>query len=131
MLILLNVKNIIFILSMILLLSGCRDKFELNMERGEYYYNTGSLEQAILEYKKVINHYPTEVDQLKPKTIEMLANAHHNLAVILFKRGFQSEDSIEKALYLEQANSEAKLAYNLFPKDIYKKTWDNIKKIMK
>jgi len=120
-------KRIIFILALTLMLSGCRNSYELNMERGEYYYNLGAYENATLEYKSVVNHYPHDVGVLDENTIHMLANAHHNLAVIYLKRATQTEDSIRKSSFLEEANTEAKRAYNLYPKDAYKDTWDSIK----
>ena len=114
-----------------MLFTGCRNKTELTMERGEYFYNAGRLEEAILEYNKVINHYPSDASQLDYQNVKMLANAHHNLAVILFKRGYKSEDNIEKMSYLEKASTEAKRSYDLYPKDVYKQTWDKVQKAMK
>ena len=112
------------------MLYGCRNSYELSMERGEYYYNVGAYESATLEYKSVINHYPHDIGVLDEKIIHMLANAHHNLAVIYLKRSTQTEDPIKKSSFLEEANSEAKRAYNLYPKDAYKETWDSITAIM-
>ena len=111
------------------MLYGCRNSYELNMERGEYYYNVGAYESAALEYTSVVNHYPRDVGLLDEKTIHMLANAHHNLAVIHLKRATQTEDFIKKSSFLEKANAEAKQAYDLYPKDAYKNTWDSIKAI--
>ena len=119
-------KRTLFILTLFLLLYGCRNSYELSMERGEYYYNAGAYENATLEYKSVINHYPQNIGLLDEKTIHMLANAHHNLAVIYLKRSTQTEDGIKKASFLEEATAEAKRAYNLYPKDAYKETWDSI-----
>ena len=123
-------KRIILIITLFLMLSGCRNSYELSMERGEYYYNVGEYESATLEYKSVINHYPNNTGVLDQKTIHMLANAHHNLAVIFLKRSTQTEDSIKKSSFLDEANTEAKRAYNLYPKDAYKETWDSIQAIL-
>ena len=116
---------------MMILFSGCRDGAELTMERGEYFYSVGRLEEAILEYNKVINSFPSDSDNLSYENIKMLANAHHNLAVILFKRGYESQDGVEKISYLSKANAEAEKSYDLYPKDVYKQTWDKIQKAMK
>ena len=113
-----------------LLLFGCQSNTELSMERGEYFYSVGRLEDATLEYNRVISHYANN-RHLNPKRTKILANAHHNLAVVWFKRGHESEDSIEKMSYLGIANIEAKQAYYLHPKDVYKQTWDKIQKAMK
>ena len=108
-----------------LMITSCRSNAELSMERGEYFYQVGKLEEATLEYNKVIGHYGNR-SNLNDKNTKILANAHHNLAVIWFKRGYQSEDSVEKMSYLGIANMEAKRSYYLQPKDVYKETWDKI-----
>ena len=125
-----NMKNIILTASIMFLLFSCRSNVELSMERGEYFYNVDRLEDATLEYNKVINYY---ADNSSPnnKSIKILANAHHNLAVIWFKRGYQSEDATEKMSYLGIAGVEAKRSYYLHPKDLYKQTWDKIQKAIK
>ena len=125
-----NMKNIILTTSIMFLLFSCRSNVELNMERGEYFYNVDRLEDATLEYNKVINYYADD-SSLDNKSIKILANAHHNLAVIWFKRGYQSEDTIEKMSYLGIAGVEAKRSYYLHPKDLYKQTWDKIQKAIK
>ena len=114
-----------------MLFTGCRNNTELTMERGEYFYSVGRLEEATLEYNKVINQYPSDARLLGYQKVKMLANAHHNLAVILFKRGYESEDNIEKMSYLGKASAEAKRSYDLYPKDVYKQTWDKVQKAMK
>tara|TARA_B110000014_G_scaffold168133_1_gene119148 strand:- start:226 stop:615 length:390 start_codon:yes stop_codon:yes gene_type:complete len=118
----------ILILTAILIFNGCRDQSELSMERGEYYYSVDRFEDAVLEYTRVINSYPDDLSSFNSHTIEMIANAHHNLSVIMFKRGYKSEDKVEKKLYLNKAYSNAAKAYDLIPKDTYKKTWDKIQK---
>ena len=123
-------KNIILTTSIMFLLFSCRSNAELSMERGEYFYNVDRLEDATLEYNKVINYYADD-SSLDDKSIKILANAHHNLAVIWFKRGYQSEDAIEKMSYLGIAGVEAKRSYYLHPKDLYKQTWDKIQKAIK
>ena len=56
--------KITLILISFLLFNGCRDNSELSMERGEYYYSVNRLEDAVLEYTKVINSYRTHYHQL-------------------------------------------------------------------
>ena len=125
-----NMKNIILTILIMFLLCSCRSNAELSMERGEYFYNVDRLEEATLQYNKVINYYANDVN-LDDKSIKILANAHHNLAVIWFKRGYQSEDITEKMSYLGIAGIEAKRSYYLHPKDLYKQTWDKIQKAIK
>ena len=124
------IKNVLLLSVIFITAFGCRDKSELNMERGEYYYAVGEYENALLEYKKVINVHSNDATKLNNKEIQLVANAHHNLAVIYFRRGHETDDSIEKSLYMEKAEVEAKKSYDLYPKDTYKKTWDEIKKAL-
>ena len=107
-------KNTVLILILFLSLYSCRNAYE----------------EATLEYKSVINHYPSDIRVLDEKTIHMLANAHHNLAVIFLKRSTKTEDKIKKLSFLDQAISEAKQSYTLYPKDAYKETWDSIQAIL-
>ena len=123
-------KKIILITSILIFASGCRSNSELSMERGEYFYSVGKLEDATLEYNKVISKYSNS-RKLNNKDTKTLANAHHNLAVVWFKRGYESDDPVEKSSYLNIANVEAKQAYFLYPKDLYKATWDKIQKAIK
>ena len=51
------IKKILLLSIIFLIAFGCRNKAELNMERGEYYYSVGEYENALLEYKKVVNLY--------------------------------------------------------------------------
>ena len=123
-------NKIILITSLLLLATGCRSNSELSMERGEYFYSVGKFEDATLEYNKVISKYSNK-RSLSAKDTQVLANAHHNLAVVWFKRGHESKDAVEKSSYLNIANNEAKQAYFLYPKDTYKSTWDKIQKSIK
>ena len=120
-------KKIFIVTGVILLVcSACRDESELTMERGAYYYNAGQYESAVIEYQNVINESPSEISCLDSDEIQMLANAHHNISVIYLRRGYESNDKVEKSLFLEKAEHEAKTSYDMYPMDAYKKTWDEI-----
>jgi len=121
-------KKILLITTATLMLYSCGNKYELKMDRAALFYERGEYESAMLEYKNVINDHPTDIHSLDNNTIHMLANAHHNLAVIHLKRAYQTEDLVEKSSYLEQANYEAQTAYYLYPMDVYKNTMDSIKR---
>ena len=80
-----------------LFLSSCRSNAELSMERAEYFYNVNRLEESTLEYNKVINYYGDD-RSLNNKNIKILANAHHNLALVLkdlgkFESAIQSHEN--------------------------------------
>ena len=116
-------------------------------------YKKNNLKNAQKLYNQILNKEPNhfgsifylgsislqnknfvKAKQLFEKAVKIqptYANAHHNLAVILFKRGYESKDSIEKRSYLGKASAEAKRSYDLYPKDVYKETWDKVQKAMK
>jgi len=123
-------KRILLITTTVLMFFSCGNKHELKMNRAALFYERGEYESAMLEYKNVINDYPADVSSLDNNTIHMLANAHHNLAVIHLKRAYETQDPVEISSYLEQANYEAQTAYYLYPMDVYKNTMDSIKRAM-
>ena len=110
-------KKIMFIFATLLIFFGCRDRAELSMERGEYFYNIGKLEDAVLEYKKVINSFPNDISNIDFDNIQMLANAHHNLAVTYAKKKWYTD-----------AVGEARKAFDLFPTDANRKVLELIQK---
>ena len=52
-----NMKKILLTTIIMLVIYSCRSNTELNMERAEYFYQIGKLEQATLEYNKVVGYY--------------------------------------------------------------------------
>ena len=122
-----TMKKTFMVAGIILLVClACRNDSELSIERGEYYYNAGQYENAVIEYQNVINEYPTKISCLDSDEIQMLANAHHNISVVYLRRGYESNDKVEKSLFLEKAEQAVRISYDLYPMDTYKKTWDEI-----
>ena len=87
------------------------------MERGIQYYEWGSIEKAILEFKHVIQTFTYQSEKLNYKNIKLLSRAHHNLSV-----------SYAKKLWYQDALKEAKKAFELLPSDDNKKVINLIQK---
>ena len=123
-------KHLLYIILIVLAITGCKSNTELSMERGEYYYNTNQLELAIQEYKKVLRNSPSDISNLNDHEVKMIANAYHNIAIAYWKRGHKLE-GVAKEHYYDLAVHAAKKSYNIYPKDIYKEHWDSIAKAQK
>ena len=88
-------KNIIFILFCLLALNSCKSDAQLTMEQGIQYYEYGQFDSAIREFKKVVHLFPADIMGLKQDDIELLSQAHHNLAITYSKKGWDEEAQIE------------------------------------
>ena len=97
-------RNIIFILFAMLLLNSCQNKADLTMERGIQYYEWNQIDNAILEFKKVIHLFSNNKEHLTYDEIRLLSQAHHNLSISYSKKGWN-----------EQAQIESKNAFDLIP----------------
>ena len=76
------------------------------MERGIQYYEWNMIEKAILEFKYVIHNLDIKSNKLDYRKIRLLSRAHHNLAVAYAKKK-----------WYEDAEKEARNAFELFPTD--------------
>lgn len=95
---------------------GCNNDIELTMERGIQYYEWNMIEKAILEFKYVIHSLDKKSGKLDYSKIKLLSRAHHNLAV-----------SYAKKKWYEDAEKEARNAFELFPTDNNRKVLELIK----
>ena len=98
------------------MMNGCNNNHTLSMERGIQYYEWNMIEKAILEFKHVIYNLESQSNKLDYAEVKLLSRAHHNLAV-----------SYAKKEWLEEAVSEAKIAFELFPTDDNRKVLDLIR----
>tara|TARA_B100000945_G_C20173297_1_gene498807 strand:- start:136 stop:519 length:384 start_codon:yes stop_codon:yes gene_type:complete len=106
-----------FSLILILFLLSCKSDVELAMERGIQYYEWGSIEKAILEFKNVIHTLTHQSKKINYNNIKLLSRAHHNLSV-----------SYAKKSWYQDALKEAKKAFELLPSDNNKKVINLIQK---
>ena len=98
-----------------LLTIGCKNNADLTMERGIQYYEWNLIDKAILEFNQVIHMFPKDTKSLDYSQIELLSQAHHNLAVAYAKKE-----------WFEDAAREAKSAFNLVPSSENRRVLDLI-----
>ena len=98
--------KIIFPLLVFLLSIGCKNDTELAMERGIQFYEWDRIEEAVLEFKYVIQGLEKNPKKLENEELKLLSRAHQNLAVTYAKKKWYAE-----------ALDEAKKAFDLFPTD--------------
>tara|TARA_Y100001935_G_C17192618_1_gene450864 strand:+ start:495 stop:878 length:384 start_codon:yes stop_codon:yes gene_type:complete len=99
-------KHINIFLSTIsfLFLLGCNDNPNRHFELGNWYYEKGLIDEAILEYREVIRLYPNEIKLMKREDLELASKAHYNLAIAYSKKG-----------WFEYALKEAETTFNMYP----------------
>ena len=85
------------------------------MERGIQFYEWNRIEEAILEFKYVIQSFGSKTNNIEYKEIKLLSRAHHNLAVAYAKKKWYSD-----------AAEEAILAFDFFPSDKNRKVLELI-----
>ena len=88
-------KNIILILFCSVALYSCKSDAQLMMEEGIQYYEYGKYDNAIREFKRVIHLFSSDMSKLSQNDIELLSQAHHNLAIAYSKKGWDKEAQVE------------------------------------
>ena len=74
------------ILLLMLLSIGCKNNADLTMERGIQYFEWNLVDKAILEFNQVVHMFPTDSRRLDYDQVQLLSQAHHNLAVAYAKK---------------------------------------------
>ncbi|MFQ6608257.1 MAG: hypothetical protein ACE5EE_06940 [Fidelibacterota bacterium] len=100
------IKTLLLTSIAILLLVGCQDNPERHFELGNWYYEKGLYDDAILEYRDVVRMMSSHPASLPREELNILAKAHYNLAV----------SYVQKEWYKE-ARREAETAFSLWPSD--------------
>lgn len=83
---------------------GCKDNPERHFNLGNWYYQKGLVDDAILEYREVIRLHPIETRSLERQEIDLLAKAHYNLAIAYSKKG-----------WYDYALKEAETTFDMWP----------------
>ena len=65
------------------------------MEEGIQYYEYEQYDNAIREFKRVVHFFSENISELSRDDIELLSQAHHNLAITYSKKGWYQEAEIE------------------------------------
>ena len=108
-------KKSIFLL-IVLLIVGCKSNANLTMERGIQYFEWDLIDKAILEFNQVIHMFPEDTRKLNYEQLQILSQAHHNLAVAYAKKE-----------WFKDAESEARIAFELVPSTENRRVLDLIK----
>ena len=108
-------KQLTFLL-LLLLFIGCKSNADLTMERGIQYFEWNYIDKAILEFNQVIHMFPKDSRHLDYEQIQLLSQAHHNLAVAYAKKE-----------WFEDAEREALSAFDLVPSSENRRVLDLIK----
>ena len=88
------------ILAFLLLLSvSCKSNSVLTMERGIYFYEHNDFHEAATQFNKVVLSYPSDINSLSSKDIEILAQAYYQLALTQSKLAHDSKDSNDKKIH--------------------------------
>lgn len=94
----------IFIIALCLFSFGCRDNPERHFNLGNWYYQKGLVDDAILEYREVIRLYPTETRSMSREDLSVVSKAHYNLAIAYSKKG-----------WYDYALKEAETTFDMWP----------------
>ena len=103
------------ILLLLLLSIGCKNNADLTMERGIQYYEWNLVDKAILEFKQVVHMFPKDARSLDYEQVQLLSQAHHNLAVAYAKKEWFTD-----------AEREARSAFELVPSSENRRVLDLI-----
>jgi Flp pilus assembly protein TadD len=109
------IKNIIFILFCLFALNACKSNAQLMMDEGIQYYEYGQFDNAIREFKRVVHLFSEDISALSQDDIELLSQAHHNLAITYAKKGWDKE-----------AQSEAQKSWDLDPTPKHREVLESI-----
>lgn len=71
-----------------LVLVSCEDNPERHLQLGNWYYQKGLVDDAILEYREVVRLYPSNPGELTREELNTVMKAHYNLAIAYSKKGW-------------------------------------------
>lgn len=97
-------QTLVTIFLLILFVLSCRDNPNRHLELGNWYYQKGLVDEAILEYREVVRLYPSDPALLSREELNTVMKAHYNLAIAYSKKG-----------WYEYALSEAQRTFEMWP----------------
>ncbi|MEE9167100.1 MAG: tetratricopeptide repeat protein [Candidatus Neomarinimicrobiota bacterium] len=83
---------------------SCRENPERHLKLGNWYYQKGLVDDAILEYREAIRLHPSNPGDLTRDELITLMKAHYNLAIAYSKKG-----------WYEYALKEAERTFDMWP----------------
>ena len=98
-------KKLIILFHLLLMISACsKENPTRHLTLGNWYLQSGLLDEAIMEYREVSRLYGGEQSQLQRDEFQILGKAHLKLAIAYTKKG-----------WWEYALSEAKRSFDITP----------------
>lgn len=89
--------------------TSCEEDPSRHLKLGNWYFQKGLVDDAILEYREVVRLYPPETTDLSREELNTVMKAHYNLAIAYSKKG-----------WYEYALKEAETTFDIWPtKDNY------------
>ncbi len=82
-----TIKTLLLTSVTILFLVGCQDKPDRHFELGNWYYEKGLYDDAILEYRDVVRMMSSKLASMPRDQLNTVAKAYDNLAVSYFQKG--------------------------------------------
>ena len=83
---------------LLLLFVSCKSNSALTMERGIYFYEHNDFHEAATQFNKVVLSYPSDINSLSSKDIEILAQGYYQLALTQSKLAHDSKDFNDKKM---------------------------------
>ncbi|MEE9466308.1 MAG: hypothetical protein V3W14_12140 [Candidatus Neomarinimicrobiota bacterium] len=65
----------------VLMLAGCAESPDRHVDLGQWYYDKGLVDDAILEFKEAIRLSPADPRSMNRDEVDLVARAHRSLAV--------------------------------------------------
>ena len=84
---------------LLVFLVSCKSSSVLTMERGIYFYENNDFHEAAAQFNKVILSYSEDINSLKSKDVEILAQAYYQLALTQSKLAHDSNDPNDKKIH--------------------------------
>lgn len=104
-------RTIILIAIIALLINGCGEDPQRHLDLGLWYFEKNLVDDAILEYKEAIRLLPADARRLTREELNIVATAHHSLAVAYANKNWYELAQAEAQLTFEMQPTEAN--YNL------------------
>ena len=89
---------------------ACKSNNELTMERGIYFYEMGDYNASANQFNKIILSYQPNISSLSTNNIEVLAQAHQQLALCQARLASETSDTTDKKIHYENALNNIKKA---------------------
>lgn len=99
-----RIRSFLALCFVTLLVTGCEDDPERHLKLGNWYYEKGLIDDAILEYREVIRLFPSNPSDLTREELNTVMKAHYNLAITYSKKG-----------WYEYALKEAEKTFEMWP----------------